>query len=386
MLYHSARHKESLHNDHRGEALSLEFKIKTLREVNQQVTKSRAQGDHPDAGTVLAIYQLAIAERMWGDINTFRLHWRAMYDIIDARGGAEAFTTDELMYTKVLWNCFALLNARDGYFNCPSNTLAPMANYDFDIPTKSMIENCHFFSQSFTDRRTSILRLQPNSETELLLLCEAYPRRVRAFQPGTAIHQALRKASQKSLKPLTVGDLVPNRSIKIAGDRLRTDNCRLACIIYLNLLLLNIGDCSDFTEDFLDSLEESLTRDKHMISPEYLLWTLLRAPHPVTLKTSRELWARVIQIMAVVKRARYQSVICYQEVMFLFLQLPTNAVELAPSFKTNLCGIEDEAMCRGPGALVDETSSRHAVGNINDNSESAASQIYCELMWFAQKS
>ncbi|KAJ5722978.1 hypothetical protein N7488_001013 [Penicillium malachiteum] len=305
--------------------------------------------------------------------------------MIDARGGAEAFNTDELMYTKVLWNCFALLNARDGYFNCPSNTRASMANYDFQIPIESMISNCHYFSQSFTDRRASVLRLLPNSEAESLLLSEKYPQRVKAFQSGTVMHQVLRMSFQQSLEPLTVKIPVPNRAIQIAGDRMRTDNCKLACIIYLNLLLLNIGDYSETTESFLQSLKELLTEDKHMLSPEYLLWTLLRAPYPVTMKKSREIWARVIQILAVVKRARYQSVICYQEAMLLFLQLSTNAVELAPSFKINLCGIENEAMCHGPGPLVDESPSRNAVVCLNEDSESTASRIYSELMWFAQE-
>ncbi|KAJ6137061.1 hypothetical protein N7471_003547 [Penicillium samsonianum] len=387
MLYHSARHREHLYKNEVTGTLSLAFKIKALGEVNRQLGYSRARGVHPDNGTILAIYQLAIAERLWGDLDTFRLHWRAMYDIIDARGGAAAFTAHDLMYSKILWNCFALLNARDGYFNCPRNPLASQANYDFEISTEEMVSNSHCFVQSYTGRRASILRLLPTSDAESELQYEMYPRRLMSFQPGTVLHQVLspelsRNNALGGSYPIAA-DPNPNQPIKMVGDRLRTDNCRLACIIYINLMLLELGDLSEAAELFLGSLERYLPNNKSLRSAEFLLWTLLRSPYPLTPEASRVLWSKTIQILAVVKRARYQhSIMEYQEAMFLFLELPIDAARLSPSFQVDLDAIQHEALRDGLDIPVPPDSFLEpAIGGSSHHT--AVSQTYCELLWFA---
>ncbi|KAJ5424232.1 hypothetical protein N7491_009448 [Penicillium cf. griseofulvum] len=370
MLYHSARHREHLYKNEVTGTLSLAFKVKALGEVSRQLEYSSARGVHPDNGTILAIYQLAIAERLWGDLDTFRLHWRAMYDIIDARGGAAAFTAHDLMYSKILWNCFALLNARDGYFNCPRNPLASQANYDFEIPSEEMVSNSHCFVQSYTGRRSSILRLLPTSDAESELQYEMYPRRLMSFQPGTVLHQVL---SPESRRNNTLGgsypiaaDPNPNQAIQMGGDRLRTDNCRLACIIYINLMLLELGDLSEAAELFL-------------------VLTLDSSAQPVSThpEASRVLWSKTIQILAVVKRARYQhSILEYQEAMFLFLELPIDAARLSPSFQVDLDAIQHEALRDGLDKPIPPDSSLEpAIGGSSHHT--AISQTYCELHWFA---
>jgi hypothetical protein len=145
MLYHSARHRESLYQNGQEKCLLLMFKIKALREVNRRLDKAASESAHPDNGIIMAIYLLLVAERMWGDINIFWLHWWAMYDVIDVRGGAEGFADNDLMFAKICWNYFALLNARDGHFNCPRDSLAGSANFDFKILADCMISNCHHF-------------------------------------------------------------------------------------------------------------------------------------------------------------------------------------------------------------------------------------------------
>jgi hypothetical protein len=387
MLYHSARHREHLYQNEVTGTLSLAFKIKALGEVSRQLEYSRARGVHPDNGTILAIYQLAIAERLWGDLDTFRLHWRAMYDIIDARGGAAAFTAHDLMYSKILWNCFALLNARDGYFNCPRNPLALQANYDFEVPTEEMISNTHCFVQSYTDRRSSILRLLPTSEAECELQYEMYPRRLMSFQSGTVIHQILspllrRNNALGGSYPIAA-DPNPSQPLQMVGDRLRTDNCRFACIIYINLMLLELGDLSEAAELFLGSLERYLANNKSLRSAEFLLWTLLRCPYPLTPEASRVLWSKTIQILAVVKRARYQHrILEYQEAMFLFLELPIDAARLSASFQVDLDAIQHEALRDGLDRPVPSDSSfQPAVGGSSHHA--AGPQKYCELLWFA---
>ncbi|EAW08580.1 uncharacterized protein ACLA_033160 [Aspergillus clavatus NRRL 1] len=384
MLYHSARHRESLHDDCTGESLSLTFKLKTIREVNSQIGNGKLQGRYPDNGTIMAIYLLSAAERMWGDVNIFRMHWRAMYDIIDAKGGADAFTDDNLMYAKAVWNCFALLNARDGYFNCPQITHTAGGNYDFRIPSDSMVRNCHSFVQSYTRRKTSILRLLPNTEAEARLQGELYPRRISAFQTGRVLHQILEP-------PYTGGTteqshtFIPqpasnNRSVQIQGDRCRTDNCRLACIIYINLVLMELGDLSKHTELFLLSLEQLFTRNPQILSPEYLLWVLLRTPGPLASKTAQDLWAQAIQIIAVVKRASFHNVMHYQEAMFLFLQLVEDASKLAPALQLDLTTIQEEALRDN----LDKPSDSLDLGysDVSPSHEHMTSRVYCELLWF----
>ncbi|KAB8069143.1 hypothetical protein BDV29DRAFT_183313 [Aspergillus leporis] len=385
MLYHAASHRESLYKDTTKESLSLTFKIKTLRQVNRHIERARIRGVHPDNGTIMAIYLLSVAERMWGNLDTFRLHWRAMNDIIDAKGGAEAFLEDDLMFAKTVWNCFALLNARDGYYNCPRTTLTAKENYDFKIPAKCMIGNCHSFVQFYTDRKTSVLRLLPDTEAEALLQGEAYPRRTNSFQPGTILHQILHPQYNHLIEGhshVTAGGFAAQSpSIQIQGDRFRRDNCRLACVIYVNLLLMRLGDFSKTTELFLSSLERTLTEDTQILSPEYLLWILLRSPIVLSMGESRDLWAKAIQIIAVVKRARYHNVVQYHEAMFLFLEFPVDTSKLALALKVDIDTIQEDAL----GSTLDQSAGSSYVGHshVSLGYPTQLPQIYSELLWFA---
>ncbi|PYH81201.1 hypothetical protein BO82DRAFT_268656, partial [Aspergillus uvarum CBS 121591] len=349
MLYHSARHRESLFGDDR--CSSLTWKIKALQGVNQQIEMAKNLHTLPQDGTIMAIYLLSAAEHMWGDRNTFRLHWRAMYDIIDARGGAKAFMKDDLIFCKILWNCFALLNAQDGYYYYSTDTkIMAEANYDFKIPTESMIQHCNYFINVFSERKSAILRSVPISEAELLTQCEVYPRRVSAFQPGSMMHCVLCPRSDGTGgggfdTPLSGLTHQGGFSNQIQGDRLRTDNCRLACLIYLNLLFMELGDFSTRTEQFLEALERRLaTALMPALTPEYLLWILLRWQTLLPTGQSRSLWMKAIKLIAVVKRASYQSLVPYHRAMFLFLELPREALRLAAALKIDLDTIQDEAL------------------------------------------
>ncbi|KAF7588402.1 hypothetical protein BBP40_005731 [Aspergillus hancockii] len=378
MLYHAASHRQSLEKNPTRESLSVTFKIKTLQEVNRQIENARRRGVHPDNGTIMGIYLLSVAERMWGDLDTFRLHWRAMNDIIDAKGGADAFVEDDQMFAKTVWNCFALLNARDGYYSCPRTTLATKANYDFRIPANFMTGNCHYFGMSFTQRKATILRLLPNTEADALLQDAAYPRRINAFQPGTVLHRVIHPQYNPCV---TAPDsAAQGSSIQIQGDRSRRDNCRLACVIYINLFFTRLGDFSEATESFLSTLERHLKEDTALLSPEYLLWILLRTPVVISRRESREVWAKAIQIIAVVKRARYHNVIQYHEAMSLFLELPKDASKLTPALKVDLETIQGEAL----GFTLDQTSDSwyYDCSNESLRNPTPIPQTYSELLWF----
>ncbi|PWY86724.1 hypothetical protein BO70DRAFT_422338 [Aspergillus heteromorphus CBS 117.55] len=395
MLYHSARHREGLYQSDRPTptSASLPWKIQTLRAINHQISKSQTTNTHPDDGTIMAIYLLSAAERMWGDLGTFRLHWRAMYDIIDARGGAEAFVTDDLVFAKVLWNCFALLNAEDGYYNCPAavGERSGGANYDFVLPPASMLMNCHYFGRVFAERKGAVLKAVPGSEDEMLMQREMYPWRVGSFKPGSMLYRVLCPTSNgksKSRLHLTSQNPPQTYPVRIQGDRLKTDNCRLACIIYLNLLFIQLGDFSARTETFLLALENELApliqMNMDMLSPEYLLWILLRCQTVLPAQQSRELWMQAIRVIAVVKRARYQSLVQYARAMFLFLEIPTDARRLAAVMEVDLETIQDEAlgvgMDRGIEGLLDDRDLKPSSGGgcLGESSGGLS-----ELFWFA---
>jgi hypothetical protein len=145
---------------------------------------------------------------------------------------------------------------------------------------------------------------------------------------------------------------------------------------------MELGDFSEATEIFLSSLEKFLTEDAQMLSPEYLLWILLRRPIVLPTQKFRGLWEKAIQIIAVVKRARYQNVLQYHKAMMLFLELPVDVSKLTPTLKVDLDTIQEEALGHISDEVVDASYFAHR-SSVPLSIPMATSQIYSELFWFA---
>jgi hypothetical protein len=109
--------------------------------------------------------------------------------------------------------------------------------------------------------------------------------------------------------------------------RRAVDNCRMACLIHLNLIMANYGDFSPATEDFLQALQRILDQDDDdsSLSAEHLLWTLLAAFPP---KEHYERIWKMSRLVGVAKRTRAHTWTAIENALRMFLRLPGSVADL----------------------------------------------------------
>lgn len=103
--------------------------------------------------------------------------------------------------------------------------------------------------------------------------------------------------------------------------RRAVDNCRMACLVYLNLVMAEYGDFSTTTEQFLSSLKQILEDDDDdsNLSAEHLLWTLL------SISTTEDHYQRVwkmSRLVGVIKRVTSETWTTIEDAWRTFLRLP----------------------------------------------------------------
>lgn len=109
--------------------------------------------------------------------------------------------------------------------------------------------------------------------------------------------------------------------------RRAVDNCRMACLIHLNLVMAENGDFSQATEDFLRSLQRILDQDDDdsSLSAEHLLWTLLAAFKPQD--NYERIW-KMARLVGVVKRTQTHTWAAIENALRMFLRLPESVSDL----------------------------------------------------------
>ncbi|EXJ73837.1 uncharacterized protein A1O5_03599 [Cladophialophora psammophila CBS 110553] len=123
-----------------------------------------------------------------------------------------------------------------------------------------------------------------------------------------------------SLKAIDTGYESPDK-------RRAVDNCRIACLIHLNLVMAEYGDFSPATEEYLQVLQRILEEDDDdsILSAEHLLWTLLTAFRPQG--HYERIW-KMSRLVGVMKRARARSWRTIEDALRAFLRLPESIDDL----------------------------------------------------------
>lgn len=171
---------------------------------------------------------------------------------------------------------------------------------------------CDEFIQFFMSRKAGALRALPTSEDDRTHHSR-YPMRLTCFRPGTNMFRAL--------APIDTGYSSPDK-------RRAVDNCRLACLMYLNATIAEYGDFSEKTEKFLTTFIRFVEDDDLdcSLSAEHLLWALIRG---IEAHISYERIWMVSRMMGVMKCAdagvMWSDV---EEALRLFLIMPEDGTEL----------------------------------------------------------
>ena len=163
----------------------------------------------------------------------------------------------------------------------------------------------------FTHRRANALRALPTSEADRDYQNQ-FPMRTTCFRPGTRLNHALR--------PVDTGYSWPEK-------RRAVDNCRLACLIYLNAVIAEYGNFSVRTEQFLATFCRFVNDDDYdcSLSAEHLFWSLVRG---IEERAANERIYMVSRMMGVIKRANKRTWQNLEEALRLFLIMPEDTTDL----------------------------------------------------------
>lgn len=175
---------------------------------------------------------------------------------------------------------------------------------------------CDEFVELFRERKAATLRNLPTSHADAIKY-EKFALRNSAFKRGTKL---------LSLLSPSPGEWA--RYYGVAAERSRSARCcRLACLLYLNATMMEYGDFSEETENFLEILT-SYVNDKTYdwnLSAEHTLWPLLRGIE--THDTLDRTWL-VARLMGVAKRSGYKTWELINKAALMFLQMPEDGSQL----------------------------------------------------------
>ncbi|KIW89570.1 uncharacterized protein Z519_09726 [Cladophialophora bantiana CBS 173.52] len=311
MLHHAAHHLAGM----RGNPISLqtiEFKQRTLAAVNQSL--QRLQGPCDD-WTIIGVGLLANAERVWGDREIARMHWGALKRLLLERGGFRALQNNPPMHTKLVWSFIALswptTNGNPAYVDSFIESSAALPVSPRAHPDSDFRRSCEEFTEFFNTRRSQVLKSLPSTAAQHRRF-KTYRYRPTIFREGTELANAL--------KAIETGYESPDK-------RRAVDNCRIACLIHLNLVMAEYGDFSPATEDYLQALQRILQDDDDdsSLSAEHLLWTLLTAFRPHG--HYERIW-KMSRLVGVVKRTGTRTWMTIEDTLRAFLRLPESINDL----------------------------------------------------------
>lgn len=174
--------------------------------------------------------------------------------------------------------------------------------------TKSSFEHSfEEFAEFLKRRKMQVLKCFPASAQQQNRL-RAHKYRTTTFKDGTPTSTALSETSTRYESP---------------DKRRAVDNCRMACLIYLNLIMVEHGDLSKSTEDYLKALRQITddSDDDSSLTSEHLLWTLL-TPFEQRDKGHYERIWKLCGFVGVVKRSTPQTWSTLEKALRVFLQIP----------------------------------------------------------------
>ncbi len=203
------------------------------------------------------------------------------------------------------------MDGNPAYLDAYSESVGVSLGTPTEYTDSSYGRSCDEFLEFFNQRRAQALKNLPSTATQQKTLRD-HPYRKKTFRPGSELNNALSN--------LETGYDDPDK-------RRAVDNCRMASLIHLNLVMAEFGDFSAATEEYLKSLQRILEDDDDDsgLSAEHLLWTLLST------STSGGHYDRVwkmSRLVGVIKRTSSQTWSIVENALRTFLRLPESAEKL----------------------------------------------------------
>ena len=307
MLHHSAVHLATLRG-YKQTLQTIHFKQQALEAINARL--KIAQSPYND-GTIVAVGLLANGERLWGNSQIAQMHWSALKRMLAQRGGFAGFKDNPAMHTKVLWSFIALTwptpEDHPSHVDSFSDGVASVPEFA-DVPSSVRFHmSCDEFTQLVDQRKQQALEhiRRPHQQT-------CFDRSMRRIRPA--------------LEVFDTGYLHPDKVQAV-------ENCRMGCLIFLNLVLADHDMSSATSETYFEQLLRTIEDedDDSTMTTEHLLWTLLAtATLPDHYGRCWKL-ARLIGVIKQVGTGTRQSI----DSLFRFLLLElTQSQKLAASFQS----------------------------------------------------
>lgn len=198
------------------------------------------------------------------------------------------------------------------YTNAFAQMDAEQSERSGKIPRSVFDESCVEFVKFFISRQADALRSLPTSPAHRKFQELKFPVRTKCFRPGTRMYAAL--------APLSSGYSRPEK-------RRAVDNGRMACLVYLNVVIAEYGNFSDQTEQFFEIFSGFVQDDDHdcALSAEHLLWSLVRGIE--TKRAEERIWM-VSRMIGVIKRADQKTWSDIEDALRLFLTMPDDTSDL----------------------------------------------------------
>ena len=312
MLHHASHHLAKLKKGETETPQILDYKYRTIRLLNERLAAT--QGPYDD-GTIVGAGLLANAERIWGDKEVARMHWGAVKRMITDRGGFPAFKGNHLVHTKLIWSFIALSGVspagNPAYIDRFAESVA-IQNCAERHPLRSAFHrSCDEFVDFFIKRKADAIKAVLTSQSGREHYA-TFPLRCESFRPGTRMYIALAQVESGYSSPY---------------KRRAVDNCRMACLLYLNIVVSEYGDFSEQTENFLEIFSRFVEDDDLdcTLSAEHLLWAVIRGIEDT--EHNERVWM-VSRMVGVLKRANQKTWQAVEEALRLFLIIPEDGSEL----------------------------------------------------------
>ncbi|KAE9376076.1 hypothetical protein N431DRAFT_556330 [Stipitochalara longipes BDJ] len=240
---------------------ALRHSSRTLRLIHERIIEPLFKCDD---GLVMAIAFLAFTERRFGDVAIAQRHWLALGELFRARGGIEGLRINHWLAATLYWNCLVW-----------SSTFDPriMATTDwFSLGTST--DAVTWPSDEFTGFLANLANLKSRLRSHIKAGC-TFPcqyscsHRRSVFTPSGPLYKLI---APTSLDKYCYGDRYSATNVQRMANQ-----CKLPCILYLNIVMTEYDLSPKLMEDYLGKLKTCLFEDGLDVdnSAEHLLIKLL---------------------------------------------------------------------------------------------------------------
>jgi hypothetical protein len=275
-------------------------------------------------GLLVGIGLLANSERLWGDRELGRTHWCMLKRMLVARGGFASLTRSRngTMHTKLLWSFVALTGSSSYAPGDPD----PAYAVGFEVEGLSLpwyeVEGGFGGERAESDGRVGSYGRDLDPRTALTLsideFCQLMAGRTAVCRRAWVDDNAF-VASRPGERPEGVikpGSLLYSCLARTTQDtgyanpdkRLAHEHCRMACLLYLNIVTAEFGN-DEACLNWFAGVETLLEQDgEDSATSEHLLWLLLSEDplgEGMDIIYQRD-W-KMARLMGVVKRSNSDS-------------------------------------------------------------------------------